>query len=284
MLDLINSAVMAVADLLFGWLLRLPVGLALALVAVGTGSVITFARPFTTNQDLLRRCDADKRRLKELTREAKAREDKAAVRRYRLTQNMIGMTKMKQEGLPLLAAILPIALLGTWCFHRLAFVPPKAGETVAVTAHFPVSAIGDLAHLVPQAGLREAGGADAGGGARWIREIVKDPDPKTGAALGGVATWRVQAEGRDAPYVLQIRYGSFTARKELRVGQRIYAREIELCGADRPVQGVQIGMRPVKFLGLVPGIRPLHMPPWLVAYFLIAIPSVSLLKRLAKVY
>ncbi len=43
-------------------------------------------------------------------------------------------------------------------------------------------------------------------------------------------------------------------------------------------------MKPVKFLGLVPGIDRWLVPPWLVAYFLIAIPSVSLIKRVTGIY
>ena len=35
----------------------------------------------------------------------------------------------------------------------------------------------------------------------------------------------------------------------------------------------------MKFLGLVPGIDWLFMPPWLAAYFLIAVPAISLIKR-----
>lgn len=39
-----------------------------------------------------------------------------------------------------------------------------------------------------------------------------------------------------------------------------------------------------KLFGLVPGIPFLYMPPWLLAYFLIAIPSVSLTKRVLRIY
>jgi hypothetical protein len=59
---------------------------------------------------------------------------------------------------------------------------------------------------------------------------------------------------------------------------------VEFYGDDRPVQSAQIGMEPVKFLGVVPGIDWLLMPPWLVAYVLIAIPSVSLIKRVTGIY
>ena len=48
-------------------------------MAVGTAAIITLARLFTTNQDLLRRCDQDKKRLKELIREAKREKDQEAV-------------------------------------------------------------------------------------------------------------------------------------------------------------------------------------------------------------
>jgi uncharacterized membrane protein (DUF106 family) len=284
MLDWINNAVLALADPLLGWLLRLPADLALVLVAVGTGAIITFSRLFTTDQDLLRRCDQDKQRLKELIREAKRRKDKEAVNRYRSTRNMIGMMTMKQEGWPLLAAILPIAVLGTWCFQRLAFVPPQAGRPVPVKAYFPVSAVGELAHAVPQAGLREVSRDESGGSGHWIQEIVKDDPGPDGLVSSAVATWQIQAEARPAPYALKIRYKTATAEKALLVGQPVYSPEVEFYGDDQPITSVQLDMQPVRFLGLVPGIDWLYMPPWLVAYFLLAIPSVSLIKRVTGIY
>ena len=284
MLEWINHAILTLADPLLNGLLRLPTDLALAIVAVGTGSIITFSRLFTTDQDLLRRCDQDKKRLKELIREAKRLKDTAAVKRYRLTLNMIGMTTMRQEGWPLLAALLPIALLGTWCFQRLAFVPPKAGETVAVRAYFPVSAAGDLAHLVPQTGLREVSPATSGVRERWIQEIAKESEPGAGAAANAVATWHLQADANANPYRLQIRYGTCTVEKELRVGQAVYSSDMQLYDERQPVIGVELVMKPVKLFGLVPGIKGMHLPPWLVAYFLIAIPSVSVIKRVARIY
>jgi uncharacterized membrane protein (DUF106 family) len=284
MLEWINNAILSLADPLLNWLLRLPADLALAIVAVGTGAIITFSRLPTTNQDLLRRCDQDKKQLKELIRQARRQKDKEAVKRYRTTRNMIGMTTLKQEGWPLLAAIVPIAVLGTWCFQRLAFVPPQAGETVPLTAYFPVSAVGELAHVVPQEGVHEVSHAGSAAQERWIREIVEDRDPVTGVAAGAVAVWNLQADASVQPYRLEIRYKTCTVEKELLVGHPVYSPDVEFYGDDRPVQSAQIGMRPVKFLGLVPGIDWLLMPPWLVAYFLIAVPSVSLIKRVTRIY
>ncbi len=197
---------------------------------------------------------------------------------------MIGMTTMKEEGWPLLAAIVPIAIVGTWCFQRLAFVPPRAGETVAVKACFPVSMVGELAHLVPQEGLQELSKEDPDSNGHWIQEIVNNVSGHDGIANNGIATWQIRAKARPEPYLLEIRYKTVTVKKELLVGQTVYAPEVELYGDDQPVTSAQIDMQPVKFLGLVPGIDWLLMPPWLVAYFLIAIPSVSLIKRVTGIY
>ena len=283
MLDWVNSAILALADPLLDWLLRLPTDLALVIVAVGTGAIIALSRLFTTNQDLLRRCNQDKKRLKELIRQAKRQKDKEAVKRYRTTRNMIGMMTMKEEGWPLLAAVVPIAILGTWCFQRLAFVPPRAGETVSVRAYFPVSAVGELAHLVPQEGLREVSREESGSSGHWIQEITKDvpwrwrncqprnrnlEDPGQGKARAVCAGDPLQ-DGHRGEGVARRAAGLFARREILR---------------QRPSHPqAQIEMKPVKFLGLVPGIDWLLMPPWLVAYFLIAIPSVSLVKRVTGV-
>ena len=297
MLDWINNAILALSDPLLNWLLRLPTDLALVIVAVGTGAIITFSRLFTTNQDLLRRCVQDKRRLRELIREAKLQKNKEAVKRYRTTRNMIGVMTIKEEGWPLLAAIVPIAILATWCFQRLAFVPPRAGQPVTVMAYFPVSAIGELAHVVPQEGVREVSREDIEPGraklddasGQWIQEIMKDAPGPNGTVSNAVATWKIQAGARPEPYALQIRYKTLTVEKELLVGQPVYSPEVEFYGDGQPIMSAQIDMKPVKFLGLVPGIDVpgidwLLMPPWLVAYFLIAIPSVSLVKRVTGIY
>jgi hypothetical protein len=40
----------------------------------------------------------------------------------------------------------------------------------------------------------------------------------------------------------------------------------------------------VKLFGVVPGIPALHIPPWLMAYLLLVVPSVFILKRVFKIY
>src|SRR5271157_3600081 len=109
MLTWINDIILTFADPLLDWLLWLPSDLVLLIVAVGTGAILTLARPLTTDQDLLRRCAQDKRRLRVLIRQARAAKDREALQRYRLTRNQIGLRSLKAEVLPLLAALVPIA-------------------------------------------------------------------------------------------------------------------------------------------------------------------------------
>ena len=98
MLDAINNGLLAIGDPLFDWLLRLPSDLCIILVAVMTSAGLAVSRLFTTDQDVLKRCDADKKRLKKLLKEAKKRKDKDAVQRHRATGGMIGMKIVKKNG------------------------------------------------------------------------------------------------------------------------------------------------------------------------------------------
>lgn len=281
MLEWINNLMLAIADPLLNWLLRLPRDVAVVIVAVGTGAIITGSRLFTTDQNLLRRCGDDKRRLGELVREAKKHRDKEAVKRHRLTKTLVDLKAMRQEFWPLVAALVPIAILGTWCFQRLAFLPPRADEPVTLEAFVPVSAIGSLAHVVPQPGVDEV---SADGRPQWIVKIEEFDDPAFPAAIdGGVARWRLRATPRPEPYRLLIRHRDCTVEKQLLVGQPTYAPDIEIYPAGSPIEYARIVMQPAKFLGLVPGIDRFGVPPWLLAYFLIAIPSVSLIKRLTGI-
>jgi uncharacterized membrane protein (DUF106 family) len=275
MLTFFNDLLLKVGDTLLSWLLALPLDAVLIIVSVGTGAILVLVRLFTTNQDLLRRCSQDKKRLGELMREAKQRKDKPAVQRHRMTRNMIGLKTMRSEGLPLLAAVLPILIIATWCFQRLELVPPKAEEPVQLIAYFPISAAGQVVHVVPQEGLASEDG--------WVREIKAVTDPSEGPPHG-MATWHLQAKGQPEPYLVEIRYKKGTYTKELLVGQRTYSTPAEFYGPDDPITCAEIKLPQAKLFGVVPGFDWLRLPPWMVAYFLIAIPSVSLFKRVTHIY
>jgi uncharacterized membrane protein (DUF106 family) len=261
-----NDFLLRIGDVLFGWVLRLPMDLALILVAVGSSTILAVVRRWTTDQDLLTRCAADKRRLGELMREAKGRKDGDAVQRHRATLAKIGLVQMRQEGRPLLAAIVPLAILAMWAFGRLEFHAPAAGEPIEIVAHFPVSAAGRLVHMVPQAGVEADGG--------WVKEIREvEVDGQT----GGEAAWVLKAEKRDEPYVLEFRYGRKDYKHALVVGNGAYLAPLEF--HDEQLLATEARLRQVKLFGIVPGIPAMGLAPWMVAYLILVVASVPVVKR-----
>jgi hypothetical protein len=270
MLEWWTRASLALGDSLLGWLLDLPPDAAIFAVAAGSAAVLTLVRLLTTDQDLLRRAAADKKRLGVLIAAAKRRGEKEAVRRCRATRAMIGVKLLRAEGLPLLASLLPIALVATWCVHRLEFLTPQAGEPVAVMAYAPVSAAGELMHIVPAAGLKAESG--------WVRrlEAVSGEGPPYAAAA-----WTLSGEAGQSSYALTFRLKRDSFTRELIIGRRPYAAPV--ASHDHQVV-TELKMRPLKLFNVVPGIPALYLPPWLVAYLLITIPCVPLLKRLLRIY
>ncbi len=258
-----NDWVVKIGDVLFGWLLILPATGTLFVVAIGSSLILAVVRKWTTNQDLLRRCAADKKRLKQLIREAKNRGDKDAVARHRATNAKVGLIQFKQEDKPLLAAILPLALLATWAFGRLEFHPPQVGDTVEVVAHLPASSAGKLAHLVPQPGLT----AETG----WMQAVN----------TVGEAHWKLSIR-QPVDGWLEFRINGETYRHRVRAGHRTY--EPSLVFHDDRVQATEVRMQQVKLFGIVPGIPSIGLAPWLVAYLLIVIPFVVINKRLLRIY
>jgi uncharacterized membrane protein (DUF106 family) len=306
MLDALTRLIMTLTDPAFGWLLGLPKDVALFIVGIATAGILTVVRLFTTDQNVLRRCHHDKKRLNVLIREAKARKDREAVARHRATKHLVATKALKYEGQPLLASIIPIALVGTWCFLRLDYYPPRADETIEIVAYFnqevkkkpvaepgkpkaagaediedaPVSAADKIVCILPQDHIQ----AETG----WVQEIqvqqLTQKERKRGAVAHGEATWRLRAEARPEEYDLQIRFKDRIVHRQLLVGQRTYEPAFTFYGADDPLNCTEVKMKQVKLFGVLPGIRWLLLPPWLVAYFVIAVPFVSILKRVARVY
>jgi len=292
MLEAVGNVVVSIMDYVLGWTLYLPRDATVLIVAVLTSAIFVCARRFGTDQAWLKRAWADKKRLRQLIRQARRDRDREAKKRYKATLTLIKARVLKFEFKPLLWAIVPVALVGTWCFFRLGFHPPQPGQSFHVRAYLTASAIGGFAHLVPEKGLVAENG--------WVQRIVPDEpasaeglwdsfNARVSAILGpspkyeGVAAWRIRADRPGGEYTLKLRYAGKTYKKDLLVGSRHYAPAVAGF-QDAPVYCVELGMRPVKPFGVVEGIDFLYMPGWLVAYLIIAIALVAVFKRLFRVY
>ncbi len=264
MFDLLTQYCLAIGDGLLGWLLAWPRDLALVVLAWGSSAILTLTRRVTTNQNLLGRIAADRRRLKELLASAKAAGDAAALARLRLTKSQLAWLSLRAEGRPLLLALPPLALVATWCVHRLEFLPPLAGEPIAITAYTPFSWVGGVMHIAPAPGLRTA---------QWVQPI----EPLTGGGPPqGSAAWVLDAAPTAEPYRLLFHSGRETCVQELLVGQRTYAPPVV---THRDQVTIECRLQPYRPFGVLPGI-PQLLPPWMVGYLALAIVGVPILKRL----
>jgi len=271
MLTAASDTILHVFDFLLGWLLAWSAGLCLIAASLATGAILTAVRLFTTNQDLLRRRTRDRRVLKQRTRGAKTSGDAEAVSRLRRTRRQVAIRALMAEGGPLLASLVPIALIGVWLFQRLDYHPPQPGETVALRAFFELDAVGDVVHLVPVDGI-----APVNGWIRTVEETLAD-DGTT-----GVATWLVRAEANEEPYVLRLCHREDTYEHGLLVGGVGHS-PVEVRHAGGSLLRTRLELRPVRPFGLVPGMWSLAIPPWLIAYLVLTLVLTPLVRRATQV-
>jgi uncharacterized membrane protein (DUF106 family) len=313
MLEWLNNVGTYLGDFVLGWSLSLHRDLVLLIVAVITALLLTVVRVFTTNQEWLKRCKRDKTRLGQLIREAKAKGDKEAVGRYKNTIQLIGMKSFKSEGLPLLVSLIPIAIVATWAFNRLAFEAPQAGKPVTVTVEFPADAHGAQVALVPQEGMKVDGN-------NWVRQIATetapfDPMGRLPAPIWPIlatyippkladsalrdpaklppttverARWKVTCDRSDKPYPLEFRFRGETLPHELIVDGRKYFSPVGTW-QDGAIN-LRMDVPEYKFLGLLPSIdlywnRGVFLPmdSWILAYLIIVIPLSFLLKPILRI-
>lgn len=292
MFELINNFVVRMMDPVMGWMLLLPRDLMIVVFSVLTMVFFTLVRKMVTNQEWLKRASEDKDRLKELIKQAKAQKDKEAVKRYKLTDVEIQKNGFGNDIKVLAWVILPILLIGTWAWNRMGFMPPKSGEVVKVKVYMANSAINSIMHLVPADGVGVKNG--------WVKVVEKDTMPadqslwdkwnnwaldKMGmvAPLEGAATWEVMASEDKQPHKLKFYFAGKMYETDFLVGQKKYSPEFKFINED-PVQAIELQLRPLKFLAILPGIQAFMCPPWLTAYILIAVPLFFVFKRVFRVY
>lgn len=294
MMETLNNLIVGLMDFILGWILYLPRDLELLVVAVMTSAALTLTRKWVTDQEWLSRAAADQVQLAQMLKEAKRAKNRDAIQRHKATVTLIKMQSMRFELKPLLWAIVPVALLATWAFSRLAFVPPQAGDPVEVRAYLPKSAIGQLIHVASEDGLEAMDG--------WVQPVVADqPAPasgwwdRVGARLGallghrappqeGVAVWHIVSRDTNV-HTLRLRHAGRTYAKDFQAGTRHYATPAEVY-PDAPVQRIELDQPQLRLFGAIGaiGYGGFSLPPWLVGYLLITIPFVPLLKRVLRIY
>ena len=293
MFQIVNDFIVAMMDYVLGWLLYLPRDVAMIGVAVIASVIVVFPRKWVTDQDWLKRADDDQKRLKELKKAAAKKKDKEAVQRHKATISQVQLRAIKYEGKPLLIMLIAMVLIAMWCFGRMGFNPPQGGEAVEVKLHVPSSEIGEIGHLVPVDGIESVDG--------WVQKAKRDTLPeKVGfwdvyvdkaakfmkiadPPVEGVVTWRIVPEAGEEPYKMRIVFDGNVYERELIVGQKHYALPLVMHSPPDLMPASEVVMTPRKLFGVIGGFGA-WFPPWLVAYLIIALPLVSILKRIFKIY
>jgi uncharacterized membrane protein (DUF106 family) len=267
LLDLWNSLCLTICDPLLGWMLWLPTDLLLLLLAILTSVLMTAIRRYTSNQDLLTRLDADKKLLKTLQNEAKAKKDSTALARFKVLATRHAIKALGQEGKPLLWSILPIALLATWAFQRVEFLPPKSGETLEVSLLTAAKHDGQLAHVIPQPGVNPDRSVQVlSATTAWGQQVAK-------------ATWTLKPE--PGTYKLTVRSETGTYDLPLAVGSKKYESPLVTFPDE---SAVEVKLQQRKLFGIVPGIEAIGFAPWLIGYLLLVLPLVFLVRPLMKTH
>lgn len=269
MLDWWNNLCLAIVDLLLGWSLSLPSDVTLLLVAAISAAILTLLRVPLTNQDRLRRAAADTKRLRQLRREARKAGERKAAARHSATFTQIAMIKLAAEGKPLLAAIVPIAVLATWCALRLEYHPPRADQSLEFVVYTPVSRADKLAHVVPQEGIESSD--------RWIRRI--EPRVDEGARYGE-ARWKLRVRASDEAHCVVARLADRSLEHNVLVGQPTYLPPVVDHSEDFVTA---VRLRPVRLFGVLHGVPQLCLAPWLVAYLVLTIPFTLLIKKVFRI-
>ncbi|MEI6082704.1 MAG: hypothetical protein WCS70_00210 [Verrucomicrobiota bacterium] len=285
----LNAWVANGADWIFGWILYLPRDLQLFAVALFTSAALNIARKLRTkDQEWLHRSVADVSRQNALIKEAKKRGDKESVNRHKDTINLIKMKTMRFEGKPLLWALLPVGLIATWAFMRVAYLPPRLNEPVTVNAYVARTDIGKTAHLVPEPGIEAVDG--------WVQPVVEDKVlPMTGIwdqigvwigdhlrgilhgklagvpapppNLEGVVTWHVIAHDAN-PHTLKVRYAGHTFEISFVAGRHQYEDPVKTF-KDASVQTLEVMLKPMRLFDFVGDLW--FLPAWMTAYLMICI-------------
>ncbi|MFM9964213.1 MAG: hypothetical protein ACKV2Q_23660 [Planctomycetaceae bacterium] len=266
----IGGAIMSVGDSLLGWLLLLPRDVALLVFAILTALLMTLARRWVTNQDLLRRCSADLQQLKRLIRDAKSAGDKPRRQRLRSTVAMVKQIQLAEDMKVLAVVLVPVAALAMWAVERLDYRPPRLGESLVVRAIFPISSVDEVTHLVP------IDGVELQSPAIQIIQAEQQSPPI------GWAEWTLRPTLATDALTLTIRHHGESAEHPVSLGRRTYLPP-QLLHPNVRLSRTEVLLRRYCPLGVDLKTDAIGLPPWMLGYLVLTLLIVPGLKRLLRV-
>ena len=261
-----------VIDYPLGWLLWLPRDVTLLLFAALTALLMTLARRAVTNQDLLRRCAEDLQRLKQLLRQTRRLQDKPTRLRLRSIVGLIKGMQLAADMRVLVVVLVPVAMLAIWASERLDYLPPQIDRDLVVRAHFPLSSIEGLTHLVPAAGYELKGTA--------IQVIRADT---ASGSSGGLAEWTLHPTSAAEDLAIVIRHRHESATHRVSIGRATYRPPVQTHANER-LALTEVVLDRYRPLGLNLKTEMIGLPPWMVGYLVLALLLVPILKRLLRVF
>lgn len=280
MLELINDWLVRGADIFLYWSLYLPRDLTLLIVSIGSSAVLALVRLAVTDQPYLHQIKRDKARLKVKMKEAKKEKNKEEVKRIRALNGMVALRALAAEKKPLLYALLPIILLATWALNRLDYFPPEVGEEVVHSIYLPMTAAGETIIFLPDP---ESPVELASGPIQIIQRVTDHPT----FPPHGLGQWTVRGTAEGGPHLLRIRHGEDIYEHPFKIGGVSYATPSRLypqfATGNNPPPATMTELRQYRPFGFVPAVHPIFFPPWLLAYLIIVIPFVLVIRRLLRI-
>lgn len=267
----LTSRIVELLDVVLGGLLNLPRDLTLVIVALITVGLIVAVRRLVTNQNQLRRCAADLKRLKQLRREARAAGDRPAVARITRTTTQVKLLQLKGDLVVLAVVLAPLALLATWAVARLDFLPARVAQPLELTAYFPLSSVDRLTHLVPRSAMELRSPPIQ-------RVVLDDEDPRQGRAR-----WVFEPREKDPEFELIVRHAGETAVHPVLVGSERYAPVLVEHPGNQRLTRTHVSLARYKFLGLDPRLERYGLAPWLVAYVVLSLILTPIIRRVFRV-
>ncbi len=270
MMTQLSDTMVRSLDVPLGWLLLMPRDVTLFVFALLTTLLMTLARRWFTNQDLLRRCANDLRQLKRLNREAKQAGNKPRRQRLRATVAMIKQMQLAEDMKVLAVVIVPVAVLAIWAAERLDHLPPRIGEELVVRAYFPISSVEEVTHLVPTNGVELISSP-----IQIIRRDQQSPPI-------GIANWSLLPTSAADDLKLTIRHRGESAEHRVAVGRNAYLPPQQLHPNER-LKVTAVVLKRYRPLNLNLKTESLGLPPWMVGYLALTMLLVPRLKRLLRV-